>query len=106
MADPMKIRAHLKDGVADIRILIRHPNDTGLQKDPETGKTIPEHYIQTLTVDVAGRRVVQGQTHIALARNPVFLFKVARVKAGDLVTVTWHDNLGETRTDEAAILEA
>lgn len=106
MAEPMKIRAHLKDGVAEIRILIRHPNDTGLQKNETTGQTIPAHYIQTVTVDVGGVRVVEGETHIALSRNPVFAFKVKAAKAGDLVRVTWQDNLGETETAEAPILSS
>jgi sulfur-oxidizing protein SoxZ len=41
MADPMKIRAQLKGDVADVKILIFHPMETGLRKDGVTGKLVP-----------------------------------------------------------------
>ncbi len=102
MADPMKIRAQMKGDTADIRILMSHPMETGQRKD-SAGQTIPAHFIQTITVSINGKAVINGQTGTAISRNPVFGFKVKGVKAGDKVTVHWADNHGEQRTDEATI---
>ena len=102
MADPMKIRAQLKGDVAEIRILMSHAMETGQRKDG-SGNVIPAHFIQTMTVDVGGKRVVDGQIGGSVSRNPVFGFKVKGAKAGDKVVVNWIDNKGDKRTDEAAI---
>jgi len=102
MADPMKIRAQMKGDFADVRILMGHAMETGQRKDA-AGKTIPPHFIQSMTIDVGGKRVVDGQIGAAVSRNPVFGFKVKGAKAGDKVVVNWVDNKGDKRTDEAAI---
>ena len=102
MADPMKIRAQIKGDVAEIRILMGHAMETGQRKDA-AGATVPAHFIQSMTVDVAGKRVVDGQIGTAVARNPVFGFKMKGAKAGDKVVVNWVDNKGEKRTDEATV---
>lgn len=102
MADPMKIRAKLNGDIAEVRILMGHPMENGLAKNAD-GSTIPAHFIQTMTVTVGGKTVVDGSTGQSVSRNPVFGFKVRGAKAGDKVVVTWKDNKGETRTDEAVI---
>ncbi len=102
MADPMKIRAKLAGDVAEIRVLMGHPMETGQRKEAD-GSLVPAHFIQSMTVSVGGKVVVDGQTGTAVSRNPVFGFKVKGAKAGDKVVVTWKDNKGETRTDEAVV---
>ena len=102
MADPMKIRAAMKGDVAEVRVLMSHPMETGQRKDSD-GKTIPAHHIQTLTISLNGKPVVSGQTGGSVSRNPVFGFKIKGAKTGDKIAVTWKDNKGETRTDEASI---
>jgi sulfur-oxidizing protein SoxZ len=102
MADPMKIRAQLKGEVAEIRILMGHPMETGQRKDA-AGATVPAHFIQSMTVDVGGKRVVDGQIGTSVSRNPVFGFKVKGAKPGDKVVVSWVDNKGDKRSDEAAV---
>lgn len=102
MADPMKIRAQAKGDFAEIRVLMSHPMETGQRKD-NAGAVIPAHFIQSITIDVNGKRVIQGQTGTSVSRNPVFAFKVKGAKAGDKVTVNWTDNKGDKRVDEATI---
>jgi sulfur-oxidizing protein SoxZ len=102
MADPMKIRAQLQGDTADIRVLMSHPMETGQRKD-SAGKTIPAHHIQSITVTVGGKVVMDGQVGPAVSRNPVFGLKVKGAKAGDKVVITWVDNKGEKRTDEATV---
>lgn len=102
MADPMKIRAQMKGDICDIKVLMSHPMETGQRKDT-AGATIPPHFIQTLSVAINGKVVVDGQTGTSVSRNPVFGFKVKGAKAGDKVTVKWTDNKGDSRTDEATV---
>ncbi len=102
MADPMKIRAQLKGDVAEIRVLMSHAMETGQRKDA-AGATVPADFIQSMTIDVGGKRVGDGQVGGSVSRNPVFGFKMKGAKAGDKVVVSWIDNKGEKRTDEAAV---
>jgi sulfur-oxidizing protein SoxZ len=102
MADPMKIRAQVKGDVAEVRVLMSHPMETGQRKD-NAGNTIPAHFIQAITIDHNGKRVIQGQTGTSVSRNPVFAFKLKGAKAGDKITVNWTDSKGDKRTDEATV---
>ncbi|MCF8150116.1 MAG: thiosulfate oxidation carrier complex protein SoxZ [Burkholderiaceae bacterium] len=102
MSDPMKIRAKLSGDVAEIRVLMGHAMETGQRKDA-AGKTIPAHFIQSMTVEVAGKIVVDGQIGTSVSRNPVFGFKVKGAKAGDKVVISWVDNKGDKRSDEVAV---
>ncbi len=102
MADPMKIRATLKGDVADVRVLMAHPMETGQRKD-NAGKIIPVHFIQEMSVKVNGKTVIEGQISQAISRNPVFSFRVKGAKAGDKVEISWLDNKGDKNLTEAAI---
>lgn len=102
MADPMKIRAQMKGDVCEIRVLMSHPMETGQRKDND-GKTIPAHHIQLVSVALNGKPVVSGQLAGSVSRNPVLGFKVKGAKPGDKVTVSWKDNKGDSRTDEATV---
>lgn len=102
MADPMKIRAKMEGDVADIRVLMSHPMETGQRKD-NAGNLVPAHFIQAVIVEINGKKVIQGQTGTSVSRNPVFGFKVKGAKVGDKVTITWFDNKGEKRTDESTV---
>lgn len=102
MAAPMKIKAIMRGDLADIRVLLAHPMETGQRKDP-AGNTIPAHFVKQLTIRVGERIVVDAQIGTAVSRNPVFGFKVKEARAGERVVVTWIDNQGDGRTDEAVI---
>ena len=105
MAEPMKIRATLQGDVADVRVLMAHPMETGQRKDA-AGKIVPLHFIQTITAQLNGKTVFTADISQAVSRNPVFAFKVKGAKAGDKLSVTWQDNTGEKRTDEVVIRAA
>ena len=102
MADPMRIRAQISGDTCDIKVLMSHPMETGQRKDSD-GKVVPAHFIQTFTITLNGKTVVDGGCGPSVSRNPVFGFKVRGAKAGDKVAVTWADNKGESRTDEATV---
>ncbi len=102
MADPMRIRAQAKDGVTDVRVLMAHPMETGFRKDA-SGKTIPPHFINDVKATSNGKTVLTAKWGQAVSQNPFLQFRFRGAKAGDKVAVTWTDNIGETRTDEATI---
>jgi len=102
MADPMKIRATMKGDLADVRVLMVHPMETGQRKDA-SGNVVPLHFIQQLSVRVNGRLMIEGQISQAVARNPVFSFRLKGVKAGDSLEIAWLDNRGERSQSVASI---
>ena len=102
MGDPMRIRAQVKDGLTDVRVLMSHPMETGLRKDT-AGKIIPALYINDVKATSGGKTVLTAKWGQAISQNPYPQFRFKGAKAGDKVVVTWSDNVGDTRTDEVAI---
>ena len=102
MADPMRIRAQASGGNATVRVLMAHEMETGQRKDA-SGKTIPAWYIQEVTAALNGKPVLTAEWGPAVSKNPFMQFTVKGAKAGDKIAVTWKDNKGESRTDEATV---
>ncbi|MBX6393713.1 MAG: thiosulfate oxidation carrier complex protein SoxZ [Burkholderiales bacterium] len=98
MANPMKIRAKLEGDVAEVRVLMAHPMETGQRKDAN-GQVIPMHFIKDIRAELNGKPVFEAAISQAVSRNPVFAFKIKGAKAGDKLSITWVDNRGDTRTD-------
>lgn len=102
MANPMKIRAANKDGVTEIKVLISHEMETGQRKDAN-GAIIPAWFITELTAKHGDKVVLQGEFGTAVSKNPYLAFKFKGGAKGEKVAVSWKDNKGDSRTDEATI---
>lgn len=102
MADPMRIRAQAKDGKTVVRVLMAHEMETGQRKD-SAGKVIPAWFIQNVSATHNGKVVMTAQWGPAVAKNPFMQFDIRGGKPGDKVAITWVDNRGDTRTDEATV---
>lgn len=103
MADPMRIRANVDaSGVTEVKVLMNHEMETGQRKDA-SGKTIPAWFIQNVTATHGGRTVLSAQWGPAVSKNPFMQCTVKGAKAGDKITVSWIDNKGEKRSDEATV---
>jgi sulfur-oxidizing protein SoxZ len=103
MADPMRIRANVDaSGVTEVKVLMSHEMETGQRKD-SSGKIVPAWFIQNVTATHKGRTVLSAQWGPAVAKNPFLSFKFKGGSKGDKVQVTWVDNKGDKRTDEATI---
>ncbi len=102
MADPMKIRAAEKDGVTTVRVLMAHEMETGQRKDA-SGALIPAWHITEIVAKAGDKTVLEAQWGPAISKNPYLQFAFKGGKKGEKVTVTWTDNKGDTRTDEATI---
>jgi len=103
MADPMRIRVTLQGEVADVKVLMFHPMETGQRKDPATGKTLPVHFIKNVVATLNGKPVLEAQWSQAVSRNPFLNFRVRGAKQGDKVVIRWEDNRGETASIESPV---
>ena len=102
MADPMKIRASVMGDKVVVKVLMAHEMETGQRKD-SAGKAIPAWFIQNVTATHNGKTVLSAQWGPAVSKNPFLEFRFTGGKAGEKVVVTWTDNKGDKRTDEATI---
>ncbi len=102
MADPMRIRAVAKDGGVNVKILMSHEMETGQRKDA-AGNPIPAHFIQHVSATWQGKEVLSANWGTAISKNPFLEFSFKGGKKGEKVQVTWTDNKGDKRTDEATI---
>ena len=102
MADPMKIRAQMAGDKVEVRVLMAHEMETGQRKDA-SGKPIPAWFIQNVTATHNGRTVLSAEWGTAVSKNPFLSFRFSGGKPGDKVQITWTDNHGDKRTDEATI---
>jgi len=98
----MRIRAQAADGKATVRVLMSPEMETGQRKDA-AGNTIPAWYIQQVSARWNGATVMNAQWGPAVAKNPYLQFVVKGAKAGDKISITWLDNRGDKRTDEAVV---
>ena len=97
--NPMKIRAANKDGVTEVKVRISHEMETGQRKDA-AGAVIPAWY---LTAKHNDKLVLSSEFGTSISKNPFLAFRFKGGAKGEKVTVSWKDNKGETRTDEAVI---
>jgi sulfur-oxidizing protein SoxZ len=102
MADPMRIRAVSKDGTVNVKVLMAHEMETGQRKD-SSGNLVPAHFIRSVSATHNGKVVLSAQWGPAVAKNPFLEFNFKGGQKGDKLIVTWEDNKGEKRTDEATI---
>ncbi|MEI6618257.1 MAG: thiosulfate oxidation carrier complex protein SoxZ [Betaproteobacteria bacterium] len=102
MSDPMRIRAQVAGEKATVRVLMSHEMETGLRKDG-AGKVIPAWFIQDVAAQLNGKTVMTAQWGPSVAKNPFLQFSVKGAKAGDKITISWTDNKGDKRTDEATV---
>jgi sulfur-oxidizing protein SoxZ len=102
MADPMHIRAQTAGDKATVRVLMSHEMETGQRKDA-AGKTIPAWFISEVSASLNGKVVLTAEWGPAVSKNPFMQFVVKGAKAGDKISVSWKDNKGDSRTDEATV---
>ena len=103
MANSIKVRAKVKDGVATVKCLISHPMETGLRKDKKTGEKIPAQFIQEVTCEHGGNTVLSALWGGAVSKNPFLSFKFSGAKSGDTIKIGWVDNKGGSDSTESQI---
>ena len=96
-------RAWVDGDVATLKMLVTHPMETGIRKDKKTGKVIPAHYIETLTVEHNGQVVLDALLGPAVSKNPFIQCKFKGAKSGDALKISWTDSMGASDTKAASI---
>jgi sulfur-oxidizing protein SoxZ len=103
MASNIKLRVRLKGNVAEVKSLMLHPMETGTRKDPDTGEPIPAHHITQLTFAHNGREVMVANCSTAVSKDPYFSFSFEGARPGDVLSVSWVDNRGDSDSNELTI---
>lgn len=103
MANTAKIRAKLEDGSTVVKILFKHPMETGTRKDKESGEIIPADFIKGVQALHGEEMVFSADWGTGVAKNPYLSFKFAGGKSGDEITLKWTDNKDEAFSEVAKI---
>lgn len=101
--DHGKIRARLRQGKVEVKVLIRHPMEMGNRTDAETGETVQRHFIQEVVCEHNGRPVMRLDWGWGISEDPYLAFTIRSGQPGDRVSVRWVDNLGEQAALETEV---
>ncbi len=99
---PPKIRGRLKGDTASVKCLMPHPMETGVRKDLD-GNPIPAHYIETVTCTHNGEVFMTADWGPSVSKDPYLGFEVKGAKGGDVIAVSWTDNLGNSSSGELTL---
>lgn len=99
----MKVKAKFKDGITRVRLLARHPMETGRRIDPHTNTTIPARFIQELSCEYHGNRVFFVQMGPGISKDPYFAFAFIGGAPNEIIKLRWNDNTGDVEITEATI---
>lgn len=83
----------------ELQLLIRHPNNSGLQRDPLTQYFIPAHFVQNLSISQGDRLILSMEGGISISEDPNFRFDFA-VHGTDDIQVEAVDTDGKVFTDK------
>jgi sulfur-oxidizing protein SoxY len=74
----MKVKTAFKDpkdaSLQEAEVMIKHPNNSGLQMDQLTGLYTPAHFINKLEVRTGGKLIFAMTGGISISENPHFRF--------------------------------
>lgn len=83
----------------EMQLMIRHPNNSGLQMDQLTRYYIPAHFIQGLKISQGERLIMTMEGGISISEDPNFRFEFD-AKPGEDVKVEAADTEGKKFQDE------
>jgi sulfur-oxidizing protein SoxY len=82
----------------ELQLMIRHPNNSGLQRDPLTHYFIPAHFVQNLSISQGDRLILAMEGGISISQDPNFRFDFA-VQGQDDIRVEATDTDGQVFSD-------
>ena len=103
MANSIKMRIRKNGDEVIVKALIKHPMETGRKVDPDTGETIPAHFIQTVIGEYDGRKVFTAYWGTGVSENPFISFKFKGGEESKMVKLSWFDNQGASDSLEVPI---
>lgn len=91
----IRIKTKTKGKTTKVKVLMRHPMETGLRKD-KAGNLIEAHFIQEVNCTHNGKIVFKAIWGVAVSKNPYVSFHISNAKPGEKITISWLDNKGST----------
>ena len=102
MSDPIRIRAVASGEKTTVRVLMAHEMESGQRRD-SAGKTVAAWHISEVVARHNGKTVLTVACGPSVSKDPYLQFTLKGAKPGDKIAVSWRDNRGATRTDEAVV---
>jgi len=102
LPEPMSIRAQRSTGQTQVRVLMRHPMESGQRQDG-AGQPIAAWFIQHVSASLNGQELLRAQWGPAVARDPFLQFSLLSAQAADTLSLRWSDNHGLTRSDQSLV---
>ncbi|WP_158240628.1 quinoprotein dehydrogenase-associated SoxYZ-like carrier [Telmatospirillum siberiense] len=84
------------------QVMIRHPNNSGMQMDQITRLYLPAHYVQSIAVTLDGKPVLAIDADISLSEDPHFRFFYLPHGPATL-KISARDNLDQTFSGSWAV---
>ena len=103
MASSIRLRTKTREGITTVRAIIRHPMETGFDKNPATGELIPVHFIEEVICRHNDKVIMRCDWSRAVSKNPYLSFAFAGGKPGDSVSISWTDSEGESESAKISI---
>jgi sulfur-oxidizing protein SoxY len=67
-----------------VDLQVVHPNDTGFELNNQTVMFIPPHFVRSIKVTYADRKIFDAELDFSIAENPAFRFNFVPHGAGEL----------------------
>lgn len=68
----------------ELQLMIRHPNNSGFQRDPLTQYFIPAHFVHTMKVSQGDRLILSMEGGISISEDPNFRFDFVTQDEGEI----------------------
>jgi sulfur-oxidizing protein SoxY len=72
------------DQPVPVDVTVLHPNDTGFELNQQTVMFIPPHFVRSIRVSYAGRKVFDAELDFSVSENPTFRFNFVPHGKGEL----------------------
>lgn len=104
MTTNIKMRAKLNGNITEFKAIISHPMETGRRKNDQD-ELIAAHFIERVYVALNERVVLEAEWGTGISKNPYLTLHLTNANVGDMVKLTWHDNLGNSESQEVAVVQ-
>jgi sulfur-oxidizing protein SoxZ len=94
MSEKTRMRAKLKKGFTEVKILIKHPMKPG--GEDRDGNVVEPHFIEEITCEHNDEVIMSADWGTGVSADPFFAFEFEEGKVGDSVKLFWKDNQGNT----------
>ncbi len=91
-----------RGGLVYVRTILIHPQHSGLGKNKKTGRKIPAHYVNKVTVKNGGKTVTRMNAGAALSQNPYIEVTISASKASK-IQVIWQDTKGKSYKNSKSV---